>query len=193
MMATLIALMKLSSKYMEKSEVKLCDFHTNYYLKRSGKQVSWIIEYSLCNPTSTITHTTGNALASRYSTIEVEVKSEKLCSYICISIHMHRYRLVIRFPRLCLDFRLWASATEMVGEYMTFKPAEDMLKHNFLSCMLCSLICLLFLPIVSNGCILPKVRFVCLPSLNHVTGNAKCNIPERYLCTAVAYTAHFNI
>lgn len=86
MMAILIALMKLSSKYMEKSEVKLCDFHTNYYLKRSGKQVSWIIEYSLCNPTSTITHTTGNALANRYSTIEVEVKRKK-----AVQLHVYLY------------------------------------------------------------------------------------------------------
>lgn len=76
---------------------------------------------------------------------------------------------------------------------MTIKPAEDTLKPNILTFVLCSLTCLLFLPIVSNGCISSKVRFVCLLSLNHLTGNAKCNIPEKYLCTAMAYTAHCNI
>lgn len=110
------------------------------------------MQYSLYNPTSTITHTTGNALANRYSTIEVEVqvKSKKLYSYMCISIHMHRYSPVTSFPRLCLDFRFWAFVSEMLGEYMTFKCAEDMLRHNFLTFMLCSLTYLFFLPVVSN-------------------------------------------
>lgn len=122
------------------------------------------MQYSLYNPPSTITHTIGNTLTNRYNTIEVEVKNKKLYSYMCISIHMHRYSLVITFSSLCLDFRFWASL-EMLGEYMTFKCAEDMLKHNFLTFMLCSLTSLLFLSIVSNGCISSKVRFVCLPAL----------------------------
>lgn len=106
--------------------------------------------YSFYNTTSTVTHTTANALANRYSTAEVEVpvKRKKLCNYMCIYVCMHRYRPVVCFPSLCLDFG--ASATEILGEYETSKYAEGVLKHTFLTFMLCSLTCLLFLPAVSN-------------------------------------------
>lgn len=151
------------------------------------------MEYSFYNTTSTVTHTTANTLARRYSIayIEVPVKRKELCGYTYVYVHMHRCRSVTYFPSLCLDF--WASATEILGDYMTFKYAEAVFKHHFLTFMLCSLTCLLFLPVVSNWCVLSKTRFLCLPSLNLVTENVTCNIPEWHLFMAMAYTSHLKV
>lgn len=46
------------------------------------------MQYSLYNPASSITHTTGNALANRHSTMEVEVqvKSKK-----AVQLHVYLY------------------------------------------------------------------------------------------------------
>lgn len=48
------------------------------------------MQYSLYNPTSTITHTIGNALANRSSTIEAEVQvksRKKSCAVTCVSLY----------------------------------------------------------------------------------------------------------
>lgn len=84
--------MKLSSKYMEKPEVKLYMIstvfpHKNHLLfKKTKKPVSWRMQYSLYNPTSTMTHTRGSALANRYNPMEVEVKSKK-----AVQLHVYLY------------------------------------------------------------------------------------------------------
>lgn len=119
MMAILILLMKLSSKYMEKPEGKFPLYlHANKLLfKKTKKPAPRRREYSLCNATATVTPTTANAAANscRAGDDEGPAKTKKLCSYMCVYEHMHRYRPAIYLPSLRLDFG--GSATERLANY----------------------------------------------------------------------------
>lgn len=93
-MAILILLMKLSSKYMKKPQVKLhiisqcISTQINILSKRKEnkyhgeRSISFII---FLHSTLTVTHTTANALANRYGIVEVLVKRKMLCSYMFIT------------------------------------------------------------------------------------------------------------